>query len=97
MRDIDMSIRKSLSLIVGIALTCFSFNAAADSKPKPTPDKPSKPAPSAVEVVPSPPELGESAYLLMDYATGEVLIGKDIHKRIIPASLTKMMTSYVIG
>ena len=29
--------------------------------------------------------------------TGEVLIGKDIHKRIIPASLTKMMTSYVIG
>ena len=33
----------------------------------------------------------------MDYATGQVLFEKDQHKRIWPASLTKMMTSYVIG
>ena len=33
----------------------------------------------------------------MDYATGQVLFEHDQHKRIWPASLTKMMTSYVIG
>ena len=93
-----MNIKKSFSLIIGIALTCFSYNALADNeKPKPQANKPKPMAPSAAEVVPAPPELGETAYLLMDYETGEVLVGKDIHKRIIPASLTKMMTSYVIG
>ena len=93
-----MNIKKSFSLIIGIALTCFSYNALADNeKPKPQANRPKPMAPSAAEVVPAPPELGETAYLLMDYETGEVLVGKDIHKRIIPASLTKMMTSYVIG
>lgn len=91
-----MNMKKSLKLILGIALTCFCFNAFADDKPKPVPNK-VKPAPSATEIMPSPPELGEESYLLMDYLTGEVLVGKDVHKRIIPASLTKMMTSYVIG
>lgn len=92
-----MNMKTKLKFIVGIMCVCFSFNALAENdKPKPTPNK-AKPSPSAMEVMPSPPELGEEAYLLMDYLTGEVLIGKDVHKRIVPASLTKMMTSYVIG
>ena len=37
------------------------------------------------------------AYLLMEYETGTVLAGKNIHEKIVPASLTKMLTSYVIG
>ncbi|MBQ8708561.1 MAG: D-alanyl-D-alanine carboxypeptidase [Succinivibrionaceae bacterium] len=50
-----------------------------------------------MEVMPEPPALGEQAYILMDYDTGAVLLGKNISERIVPASLTKMMTSYVIG
>ena len=33
----------------------------------------------------------------MDYATGQVLAGENIHTRREPASITKVMTSYVIA
>lgn len=93
---------KFKQIILGAFCSVFIFGASMSfAAPKPTPNKPTpnatKPAPNAIEVMPAPPELGEIAYLLMDYQTGQVIIEKNIHKRIIPASLTKMMTSYVIG
>ena len=45
----------------------------------------------------TPPQLAAKAYLLMDYHTGQVLFGENAHERLPPASLTKMMTSYIIG
>lgn len=45
---------------------------------------------------PMPPTLSSKAYLLMDYANGQVLAKKDEDKRVEPASLTKMMTMYVV-
>lgn len=47
--------------------------------------------------LPTPPAPNVRAYLLMDYRTGRVLLGKHYNEQIDPASLTKMMTSYVIG
>ncbi len=71
---------------------------AVDMLPTPNKEMPKPNAQSIVmEVMPEPPELGEQAYLLMDYETGAVLLGKNYTDRIVPASLTKMMTSYVIG
>lgn len=46
-------------------------------------------------IIPAAPELNASSYLLMDYDSGQVLVEKDINKRLPPASLTKMMTVYV--
>jgi D-alanyl-D-alanine carboxypeptidase (penicillin-binding protein 5/6) len=46
--------------------------------------------------LPPPPALSASAYLLMDYANGHILLQKDENKRVEPASLTKMMTIYVV-
>ncbi|MGL4753858.1 MAG: serine hydrolase [Aeromonadaceae bacterium] len=73
---------------------------AADVVPtpdaKPTPDPKPMPAPAPI-ALPSPPQIAAKAYLLMDYHTGQVLIGSNEHERLPPASLTKMMTSYVIG
>ena len=54
------------------------------------------PAPAPV-ALPSPPQIAAKAFLLMDYHTGQILIGNNEHERLPPASLTKMMTSYVIG
>ncbi|MEZ7862670.1 MAG: D-alanyl-D-alanine carboxypeptidase family protein [Aeromonadaceae bacterium] len=65
-----------------------------DALPKPDPKPMPAPAPVAL---PSPPQIAAKAYLLMDYHTGQVLIGSNEHERLPPASLTKMMTSYVIG
>ena len=54
-------------------------------------------APVAPIIIPEAPSFNAESWVLMDYATGQVLFEKDQHKRIWPASLTKMMTSYVIG
>lgn len=43
-----------------------------------------------------PPEMANTAYILMDYNTGEILAQKNADTPLPPASLTKMMTSYII-
>ncbi len=43
-----------------------------------------------------PPEMDNTAYVLMDYNTGEILAQKNANESLPPASLTKMMTSYII-
>ncbi|MDB4223170.1 D-alanyl-D-alanine carboxypeptidase [Granulosicoccus sp.] len=47
--------------------------------------------------LPSPPLLSANSYLLFDHTSGEVLAAKDPDKRIEPASLTKMMTAYIVA
>lgn len=45
----------------------------------------------------SAPQLNAETYLLMDYHSGAVLASLNPDQRQYPASLTKMMTSYVVG
>ena len=87
-------------LLFGAAVALSMTAVAATSTPTPDalpkPDPKPMPAPAPV-ALPSPPQIAAKAYLLMDYHTGQVLIGSNEHERLPPASLTKMMTSYVIG
>ncbi len=46
-------------------------------------------------MIPSPPKVAVKSYVLMDADSGEVLASKNPHERLHPASLTKMMTSYI--
>jgi D-alanyl-D-alanine carboxypeptidase (penicillin-binding protein 5/6) len=46
-------------------------------------------------IIPAPPQLAASAYLLIEATTGKVLVDFNSGQRLPPASLTKMMTSYV--
>ncbi|MGF1759800.1 D-alanyl-D-alanine carboxypeptidase [Photobacterium sagamiensis] len=55
------------------------------------------PAWSAPTVIPDAPELSAKGYVLLDYNTGKVLVGKNANERLNPASLTKLMTSYAAG
>ncbi|KII80437.1 serine hydrolase [Vibrio renipiscarius] len=48
-------------------------------------------------VVPDAPQIAAKGYVLMDYHSGKVLAQKEMNTQLSPASLTKMMTSYVIG
>lgn len=43
------------------------------------------------------PQLDVKAYVLMDYHNGKILTANNPDKRLDPASLTKVMTSYVVG
>ncbi|HAB24041.1 MULTISPECIES: serine hydrolase [Pantoea] len=55
-------------------------------------------APVAFAVdAPAPPQVEAKAWILMDYASGKVLAEGNADDRLDPASLTKMMTSYVVG
>ncbi|MFD2179410.1 serine hydrolase [Veronia pacifica] len=54
-------------------------------------------AQAAPSVVPDPPQIAAKGYILMDYYSGKVLAANNEYEKLKPASLTKMMTSYVIG
>ena len=48
-------------------------------------------------MIPGVPQIDAEAYILIDYNSGKVLAEQNADQRRDPASLTKMMTSYVIG
>lgn len=48
-------------------------------------------------IIPAPPQLAASAYILMDTDTGRILVEKNADKLLPPASMTKMMTSYIVS
>ena len=45
---------------------------------------------------PKPPSIAANSYLLMDFHSEKILAEKNIDKRVDPASITKMMTAYVV-
>ncbi len=46
--------------------------------------------------VPKPPALDARAYILLDFQSGAVLVENNADERMEPASLTKLMTTYVL-
>lgn len=48
-------------------------------------------------IIPAMPELNAKSYVLMDYNTGKVLAAKEPDAKLPPASMTKMMSMYVIS
>ncbi|OXS15229.1 D-alanyl-D-alanine carboxypeptidase [Zobellella denitrificans] len=54
-------------------------------------------AQTVAPMIPEPPAIAAKSYVLMDYASGQVLVSQNAHEQLPPASLTKMMTSYILG
>src|SRR5574343_700190 len=54
------------------------------------------PLEAQVALAANPPALPAKAWLLMDYDSGEVLAAANADEALPPASLTKMMTSYIV-
>jgi D-alanyl-D-alanine carboxypeptidase (penicillin-binding protein 5/6) len=53
------------------------------------------PAAWSADIVPPPPQLAAKSWVLMDAASGSVLVDHQGNTRLPPASLTKLMTSHV--
>jgi len=51
----------------------------------------------AATIIPSAPEINAKGHILIDYTTGKVIAEGNADSQLAPASLTKMMTSYIIG
>ena len=50
----------------------------------------------AAAQMPSAPEIAARSYLLLDVTANQLLVGKDIDAPVEPASLTKLMTAYLV-
>ena len=54
------------------------------------------PVHAAAPIIPPPPDIAGTSYLLIDAASQKVLIEHNAHEQNPPASLTKIMTSYIV-
>ncbi|WP_156940916.1 D-alanyl-D-alanine carboxypeptidase family protein [Halomonas halodenitrificans] len=54
------------------------------------------PVPKPRTLIPSPPQLAASGWILMDADSGRVLTAHNSDERLPPASLTKLMTAYLV-
>lgn len=69
-----------------LCLLCFALPLQAQEVDSPRPQT----------LIPSPPSLAASSWLLMDADTGKVLVSHNADERLPPASLTKLMTAYLV-
>ncbi len=51
---------------------------------------------SATAPIPAAPQLGAESFIMVDFESGMVLAEKDSDARVEPASITKLMTAYVV-
>ncbi len=79
------------------ALTTLVGGLALAQTPPPVPSPTAAPPAREALPVPPPPEITGTAWILMDAASGNVLAGENIDQPLEPASITKVMTSYVIA
>lgn len=70
------------TLLVVLPLTLASLGASAQSRP---------PLPT-----PEPPRFEASSYILMDFDSGQVLASRNPTEQVDPASITKLMTAYIV-
>ena len=87
-----MVFRPLTAVLLGAALASPVVLAQAPQPNLPQPAAPvAAPAPT-----PKAPSLSAKSYVLMDHASGRILAEKNPDQRVEPASLTKMMASYLL-
>jgi D-alanyl-D-alanine carboxypeptidase (penicillin-binding protein 5/6) len=83
--------RRLLHLLATLSFVAGAATATAAATPA------AAPAPKAPAIqLPQPPDIAAPSYLVMDVNSGQILAGKDIDSPVEPASLTKLMTAYVV-
>jgi len=55
------------------------------------------PLANAITIIPDAPQINAKGFILIDHTTGKVIAEGNADTQLAPASLTKMMTSYIIG
>jgi len=92
---------KATSILKPLSLAALIISMGAFAAP-PTPTLGQNPpaaagaAPAPAISIPEAPVLAASGYILIDGETGEVLAQNNADQRLPPASLTKMMSSYLV-
>jgi D-alanyl-D-alanine carboxypeptidase (penicillin-binding protein 5/6) len=83
----------SIKLRITVLLTTVFFSCTLLANPIiPIPTHPQQPT-----FTPSAPNIDASSYILIDAVSGKVLAEKDPDKRVPPASLTKLMSMFIVS
>ena len=91
-----MKIVRPLMLVFLVAFTGALFAQTTPLPPKPS--TPPKPVPTIPQTpIPPAPQPNAQAWVLMDFANGQILASNNMDARRAPASLTKIMTEYVVA
>jgi serine-type D-Ala-D-Ala carboxypeptidase (penicillin-binding protein 5/6) len=75
------------SLLACVSLAAFATVHCFAETPAPT---------AAPMTIPTAPQVDARAYIVVDYRTDKILAAKDAVARMEPASLTKLMTAYIV-
>jgi serine-type D-Ala-D-Ala carboxypeptidase (penicillin-binding protein 5/6) len=75
-------------------LACASLTAFAAARG--FAETPAPPAPAVSMSIPTAPQVDARSYIVVDYRTDKILAAKDAVARVEPASLTKLMTAYIV-
>ncbi|HKX56818.1 MAG TPA: serine hydrolase, partial [Xanthomonadales bacterium] len=78
-------------LFAGLMVGVLAGTVAAQVPNLPTPEVPAGPAP-----IPAAPVLGANSYILQDFHSQQILVEHNADLKVEPASITKLMTSYVV-
>jgi D-alanyl-D-alanine carboxypeptidase (penicillin-binding protein 5/6) len=86
--------------LIPVSLVLFLMTGLAVAPARaqtPVPDA-AKPVPNAntARPVPAAPQIGAKSYLLMDFNSERILVEENADMRVEPASITKLMTAYVV-
>ncbi|MBA2778715.1 D-alanyl-D-alanine carboxypeptidase family protein [Billgrantia kenyensis] len=84
MRVLFSRFRSRLLILALLCLTLVVSQALAQAVPQPQ------------TMIPAPPQIAAKSWILMDADSGRVLVEHNADERLPPASLTKLMTAYLV-
>lgn len=87
--------RLSYRRIIASTLVCLSLVAPWVSAQQ-TPAVPQPDVPEPMVMIPAPPQVAATSWILIDANSGRVLAEHNPDERVPPASLTKLMTAYLV-
>ncbi|GAA0703754.1 D-alanyl-D-alanine carboxypeptidase family protein [Vreelandella titanicae] len=87
--NVFTSIGRSARLCLFAAMATVAVPASAQPTPQPV-------IPQPQTIIPSAPQLAASSWILMDANSGRILAEHNSDERLPPASLTKLMTAYLV-
>ncbi|GAA3934774.1 D-alanyl-D-alanine carboxypeptidase family protein [Luteimonas lutimaris] len=83
------------ALLAALFTSVVGLAMAQDPAPKPA--EPAAALSDSLPIPPAPEPKQSHSWVLLDAANGQVLAGENIDERVPPASITKVMTSYVLA
>ena len=86
----------ALALFAGLALAGCGSDDKEAAAPAAAGDAATAVAPATATALPPPPQLNARSFIVIDHESGRVLAALEPDARQEPASLTKLMTAYVV-